>query len=95
MRELAPDMTERNYAREPLRRAEIEKIARAVGDLTSLLNGRHRAVKAAGWMDKPPSRAALVRAVMEDPNVIRRPVILRGNKAIVSRDEAEIRRFLS
>ena len=89
-----PDLVERNYAREPLKRAEVERILKAAGDTSEVLNSRHKRVRAEGWMDKVPSRAKLVQAILEEPNILRRPILLRGARLLASRDPAEVRRFL-
>lgn len=89
-----PDLVERDYARTPLTAAEGRRLVAAFEDLGPLINTRHALAKAGGWAARAPSRAAFVRALVEDPNVLRRPVILRGDRGLVSRDAAEIRAFL-
>ena len=91
---LDPDVTERNYAKDPLTRAEVTKIVDVVGSTEALLNTRHKVVKASGWKDKAPSKTAFVKAVVEDNNVIRRPVLLRGKRWVVGFDEEGIRKLL-
>ena len=86
---------ERNYAKQPLTKSELQQIVRAVGSVAAVLNTRHAIAKANGWKDKPPSQAAFVAAAAKEPNLLRRPVIVRGAKGIVSRDLDEIRAFLN
>ena len=94
MLDTVEDAVERNYARDALSKAEIERIVRAVGSVDALLNTRHATAKANGWKDKTPSRTAFVTAAVKEPNLLRRPVIVRGGRGIVSRDLDEIRAFL-
>ena len=96
MRELAGEaLVERNYKKDPLTRAEADRVVRAAGSVEAVLNARHAIAKASGWKDAAPSRSAFVAALLKEPNLLRRPVIARGRRAIVSRDEAAIRVFLS
>lgn len=92
---LDPDITERDYAREPLKRAEVTKIVDVVGAVEPLLKTRHKLAKERGWKDKPPAKSTFVKAVVEDNNLLNRPVILRGRKAVVGYDEAAIRKILA
>lgn len=95
MHGLVPDVLDRDYAKAPLSKAEAEQIATCTQDRRDVLNTRHKHVKASGWLEKPPGKAALVQAILEDPNVLRRPIVLRGARGLASRDEAEIRTFLA
>jgi len=88
-------LVERNYHKEPLTRAEIEAIVRAAGSVAAVLNTRHATAKANGWKDSPPSRAAFVAAALEEPNLLRRPITVKGNRAVVGGSEKEIRALLA
>ena len=59
-----------------------------------MLNTRHAVAKAHGWKDKPPARATFVSAVLEDPNLLRRPILVDGTKVIVGKDEAALKKQL-
>ena len=92
VQKLAGDaLVERNYHKEALTRAEVEGIVRAAGSVAAVLNTRHATAKAGGWKDAPPSRAAFVAAALEEPNLLRRPVTVRGGRAVVGGSEKEIR----
>ncbi len=86
MRELDPDVVERNYAKESLTRRELDAILKGAS-VEDVMNTRHRVAKENGWKDKPPSKSAFKAAALKEPNLLRRPVILRNGKAVVSRDE--------
>ncbi len=60
-----------------LTRAELEEILAAVGSVAELVNTRHASVKERGWKEEAPSKADFVAAVLEEPNVMRRP---RGHR---------------
>ena len=59
-----------------------------------MLNTRHAVAKAHGWKDKPPARATFVSAVLEDPNLLRRPILVDGATVIVGKDEAALKKAL-
>lgn len=94
MLEHVADAVERNYAKQPLTKAEVARIVQAVGGVSAVLNTRHATAKANGWKDKAPSKAAFIAAAVQEPNLLRRPVIVRGSKGLVSRDLDEIGAFL-
>ena len=95
VQELAGDsLTERNYAKQPLTRAEVNAILKAAGSVQEVLNTRHATAKANGWKEKAPAKSVFAAAVLEEPNLIRRPITLHGGRAVVGRDEEAIRALL-
>lgn len=95
VRELDPGVTERNYAKEPLTEAELKGILQAAGGVAAVLNTRHATAKANGWTDAPPSPSEFIAAVREEPNLIRRPILVHGGRAVVGRDEMSLRSLLA
>ena len=91
--QLDPDVEDRNYAKEPLTRAEMTRIVDTVG-VAQVLNTRHKVAKERGWKDKAPAKATFVKAALEEPNLLRRPVLIRGRMAVVGFDEDAIRALL-
>lgn len=88
MRELLPGIEERNYAKEPLTAAEIEAIVTAAGGVAPVLNTRHEVAKARGWATKPPSAKEFVAAAVGEPNLLRRPIVVKDGRVVVGKDEA-------
>lgn len=88
MRELDPGVEERNYAKAPLTAEEVGAIVDAAGGVAAVLNARHEIAKAKGWKDAPPPKAEFVAAAVMEPNLLRRPILVRDGKAVVGRDEA-------
>lgn len=95
MRELAPDVSERNYAKDPLTSSEVERILDTAGGVAAVMNTRHKRVKEQGWKQTPPSPSAFTHAVLEEPNLLRRPITLSGNQAVVGKDEQALRDLLA
>lgn len=91
---LDPDIEERNYAKEPLKKTEIKRIVDTVGSVADVLNTRHEVAKENGWKAKAPAKATFVNAAFEEPNLLRRPVVIRGQQAVVGFDEEALRALL-
>ncbi len=94
VREIGREVQERNYAKEPLSQKEIRKIVSAAGSAAELVNTRHAIAKQHGWKAKPPSKTALIRAAVEDTNVLRRPILIRGKVCVVGKDADAVRDLL-
>ena len=88
-------MVERNFAKEPLTVAEIRSIVTAAGGVGAVLNLRHAIAKENGWKESPPAQTAFIAAVREQSNVIRRPILVSGGRAVVGRNEEAIRSLLA
>ena len=89
-----PETKERRYRKEPFSRAELKRLLDGMDDWHDAINTRHKIAKTEGWADKPPSLTKFVAAAVEEPNLLRRPLIRRGKRVIYSRDEKTIRAFL-
>jgi arsenate reductase-like glutaredoxin family protein len=87
-------VAERNYAKDPLTRAELEAIVDSAGSVAELVNTRHAAAKQNGWKARPPSRTTFIKAALEDANVLRRPIVVRGARAVIGNDEDAIEKLL-
>lgn len=82
------ELDEINYAKSGLTDATVRAIVTAAGGVAAVLNTRHATAKDKGWVDKPPSVADFAKAVVADVNLLRRPIVLHGAKAIVGFDAA-------
>ena len=86
MRELSIELEEVNYAKTGLDEATVQAIVAKAGSVAAVLNPRHATAKAKGWVTKPPSAAEFARAVAADANLLRRPIVIAGDRAIVGFD---------
>jgi arsenate reductase-like glutaredoxin family protein len=94
VRELDDAVIERNYAKEPLTSDELRTILKAAGGVEAVLNTRHATVKANGWKECAPSAIAYIDAVRAEPNLIRRPILVKDGRAVVGNDADAIRCML-
>lgn len=86
MRQLPVEIQEINYAKTGLDEATVKAIVAKAGSVAAVLNTRHETAKAKGWATRPPSAAEFARAVAADVNLLRRPIVIAGDRAIVGLD---------
>ncbi len=94
MRELDPEVQERNYSKTPLTKAEVAEILKVAPSVAAVLNTRHKVAKENGWKEKAPTKAAFTKAVLEDNNLLRRPILISGKEIVIGKDEDAIRALL-
>ena len=87
MRERGVEVEERNYAKTGLDEATIQAIVAAAGGVARVLNARHELSKSRGWLERPPGVAEFVAAALRDPNLLRRPILVAGQKVLVGYDK--------
>ena len=66
--------------------AELEKLI-GKRDYMGFLNSRNELFRDKHMAERPPSREAAIRLMSEEPNLIRRPVIVAGGRVVVGFDE--------
>ena len=88
MRDKGIDVDEVNYAKKPLDAAQIRQIIEAAGSVAAVVNKRHALVKERGWLEREPKVDDFVRAALADPNVLRRPVFIRGKSVLIGFDKS-------
>jgi arsenate reductase-like glutaredoxin family protein len=56
-------------------------------DYRKFLNTRNELYRRLKMAEKPPTRPEALRLMSEEPNLIRRPVVLRGKQIVLGYDE--------
>jgi arsenate reductase len=56
-------------------------------DYRDFLNTRNEMYRDRGMKENPPSREEALRLMSENPNLIRRPILVKGNQIILGYDE--------
>lgn len=59
-----------------------------------MLNPRHAIAKEKGWKEHPPTKRELIDAALQDNNLLRRPIVIRGPRVLIGGDEAALRKIL-
>ena len=82
----------RDLGKERLSSAELEKL---IGDRdhTEFLNTRNELYCRKNMKENPPSRKEAIQMMAQEPNLIRRPVILAGGRVVLGFDKDGIDRL--
>ena len=88
MRSAGHDIEEVNYARTGLTEQQVLDIVARAGSVAAVLNTRYATAKQNGWATAPPTAAVFARAVAADANLLRRPILVAGDRVIVGFDRA-------
>jgi arsenate reductase-like glutaredoxin family protein len=86
LRNAGQEIEEINYAKTGLTEAVVADIVKRAGSVAAVLNTRHALVKENGWATAPPSPQVFAKAVAAEPNLLRRPILLLGDRVIVGFD---------
>jgi arsenate reductase-like glutaredoxin family protein len=73
--------------------ATVRAIVAKAGSVAAVLNTRHETAKKKGWGEKPPDVATFAKAVVAEVNLLKRPIVLAGDRAIVGFDEAAYKKL--
>ena len=66
--------------------AELDKLI-GKRDYRDFLNSRNELYRQRGMKDNPPSREEALRLMSEHPNLIKRPILVKGSEIILGFDE--------
>jgi arsenate reductase-like glutaredoxin family protein len=83
----------RDLDKERLSEAELDKL---IGnrDYIEFLNPRNELYRTRNMKNNPPSRSAAIKFMSKNPNLIRRPIVIKGAKIILGNDEAAFEKLL-
>ncbi len=93
MLELGAEMESRDLDKSPLSVAEIEALI-GERDYKLFFNTRNELYRERKMAEKPPSRGEAVALMSKNPNLIKRPILLRGGKILLGFDEDAYRKFV-
>jgi len=85
------EVEERNFNRDALTEGELDELIELAGGVAAVISPRNAAVKAKGWAGDPPSKAAFLPAAAADNKMIRRPILVAGDRVVVGNDAEGIR----
>jgi len=63
-------------------------------DYKEFLNPRNELYRTRNMKEHPPSRAEAIRLMAKEPNLIRRPVVIRDSQMVLGFDEEAYKRLL-
>jgi Spx/MgsR family transcriptional regulator len=83
----------RNLDKERLTADEIDELI-GKRDYIPFLNTRNELYRQKKMAKNPPSRAEAIRLMAGEPNLIRRPVVIRGRKMVLGCNEDALKELL-
>ena len=82
----------RDLDKQRLSEAELDQLI-GKRDYKEFLNARNELYRERGMKKRPPSRAEAIRLMAKEPNLIRRPIVIKGAQIIVGFDEEAYRKL--
>jgi arsenate reductase-like glutaredoxin family protein len=73
-------------------RLTVEELDQLIGDrdYRKFLNPRNELYRREQMGEKPPSRAQALKLMASEPNLIRRPVVIRGGRIVLGFEAKEL-----
>jgi arsenate reductase (glutaredoxin) len=93
LRDLGAQLQERDLGKEPLSEAELEALIGGA-EVTEFLNTRSASYRQHGFRDQPPTKAQAIRLMVQDPNLIKRPIIVKGGTKVLGFDQGKLRALI-
>ena len=86
-------LQEREYGKNPLSEKELREI---IGNdpVADILNTRTPLYRERNMKVKPPSKEEAIQLILKDQNLLRRPVIVKGNRKLFGFNESDLRKLL-
>lgn len=86
LEKLGAELESRSLDKERLNEAELDQL---IGnrDYKQFLSARNELYRTRKMKEHPPSRSEAIRLMAQEPNLIRRPVVIRGKGLILGYDE--------
>ncbi len=86
-------MEERDYGKNPLTEKELRELI-GDGPIADYLNSRKELYRERKMKEKPPSKEEAIRLILKEPNLLKRPVVVKGKKKVLGFDEAALKSLL-
>ena len=83
-------MQERDLGKEPLSEAELQALIGSA-EIMEFLNTRSASYRAQGFKQQAPAKAQAIKLMAGDPNLIKRPIAVKGHTKVLGFDEKRLR----
>lgn len=80
------ELESRSLDAEPLSEAELDELI-GKRDYPEFLNARNELYREKNMKERPPTRAEAIKLMAKNPNLIRRPIVIRGGELVLGFDE--------
>ena len=94
MLSLGAQLQERDLGKAPLSEAELEVLI-GDDDIAGFLNTRAASYRQRNLKARPPTRAEAISLMAQDPNLIRRPITLKGQAKVIGVDQEQLRALVN
>ena len=90
---MGAELESRDLDKQRLTESELEEL---IGDrdYREFLNTRNEMYRTREMKEHPPSRAEAIKLMAKEPNLIRRPVVIRGSQVVLGLDEEAYQKLL-
>ena len=88
--ELAVELDERDYAKQPLNETELKDLFKAV-DSRDYINPKSPAFKSLNLKGKTLTPEQALKLMVQEPNLIKRPLTIAGRKIVAGFDRDRLR----
>ena len=74
----------------------VEELDRLIGnrDYRLFLNSRNELYRERGMAENPPPREEALRLMSENPNLIKRPILVKGGRMVLGFDEEKFQEMV-
>jgi Spx/MgsR family transcriptional regulator len=93
LEKLGAELELRSLDAEPLSEAELDKLI-GTRDYKLFLSQRNELYRTKNMAEKPPTRQEAIKYMAKVPNLIRRPVVIRGDQIVLGYDEEAFKKLL-
>ncbi|PYT83697.1 MAG: hypothetical protein DMG40_02475 [Acidobacteria bacterium] len=93
MLELSAELESRDLDKERLSASELEELI-GQRDYKEFLNPRNELYRTRNMKEHPPSRTEAIQLMAKEPNLIRRPVVIRGSHMVLGFEEEAYKKLL-
>lgn len=93
MLQLGAELESRDLATERLSEGELNALI-GQRDYKEFLNRRNELYRTQNMKEHPPSRTEAIRLMAKEPNLVRRPIVIRGSQIVVGLDEEAYKRLV-
>jgi arsenate reductase-like glutaredoxin family protein len=87
------ELDSRDLDKERLSEAELDKLI-GTRDYRLFLSQRNELYRTKNMGEKPPAREEAIKFMAKVPNLIRRPVVIRGDQIVLGYDEEAFKELL-
>jgi len=91
---LGAQLQERDLGKAPLSTAELEALI-SDADITRFLNTRSALYRERNLRAKPLTKTEAIKLMAQEPNLIRRPIVVKGQTKVVGFDQEQLRTLVS